>query len=371
MLRTRSPLRWAILILLVAVACPLFSGGQQEGTDTGRKVITLRMTAGHAYASAIWVQTIEDFFIPEIERRVLERTTDYEIDCTGYYGGSLAKLGEVLEAVESGTADMGLVHNVFEQSKLEIFNYPWWMPFVSTDNKQAIDAAAAVMEQFPVFEEQLAKYNQKQIGKAINSLAAFELITTFPINTLEDLKGRKVSHGGSMIPWLEALGAVGVQSTFSEAYTSIDTGVYQGWIMPADSARSFKIFEVAPYYTQVGFGAFVNGYLTINLDTWNALPPEVQEIIAEVGSEYTWELYKKNVATEDEAKKQMAAAGCTISTLSEAERSRWAEVLFKANLAQKAAQKADANGFPGTEVLKAFIKALEDVGYDFPFDPGM
>lgn len=368
MLEKKNFFRQILMVMVsILIISPVFAGGQSE--EGGREKIVLRMTAGHAYASAIWVQTIEDFFIPEVERRVLERTTDYEVDITGYYGGSLAKLGEVLEAVESGTADMGLVHNVFEQSKLEIFNFPWWMPFVSTDNEQAIKAAMAVMEEFPIFEEQLAKYNQKQMGTATNSLAAFELITDFPIKTLEDLKGKKVAHGGSMIPWLEALGAVGVQSTFTDAYTSIDTGVYQGWIMPADSARSFKIYEVAPYYTKVGFGSFVNGYLTINLDTWNSLPPEVQEIIAEVGSEYTWELSKKNVATEEDAIRIMKEAGTTVTSLSDAERSRWAEVLYSAGLAKAAAAKADANGLPGTEVLQAFLDALEDEGYVFPYNP--
>jgi TRAP-type C4-dicarboxylate transport system substrate-binding protein len=133
---------------------------------------------------------------------------------------------------------------------------------------------------------------------------------------------------------------------------------------------AYKLYEVAPYYTKVGFGSFVNGYLTINLDTWKSLPPEVQKIIDEVGSEYTWELHKKNVATEAASLDKMRAAGLTVTTLSEAERSRWAEVLYKAKLAQVAAQKADADGFPGTDVLKAFIKALEAEGYKFPFNPG-
>lgn len=372
MSKGKLSLVWALVVTIaVMVAGSVFAGGGSEGAaDQGRKKITLRMTAGHAYATAIWVQTIEDFFIPEVERRVLERTTGYEVDITGYYGGSLAKLGEVLEAVESGTADMGLVHNVFEQAKLEVFNFPWWIPFVSTDNKTVINAAIRVHQQFKTFDEQFAKYNQRQMGTATNSLSAFELITSFPINRLEDMKGRKVAHGGSMIPWLAALGAVGVQSNFTDAYTSIDTGVYQGWIMPADTVLAFKLYEVAPYFTRVGFGSFVNGYLTINLDTWKSLPPEVQKIIDEVGSEYTWELHKKNVATEAASIDKMKAAGTNVATLSEAEKSRWAEALFRAKLAQAAAQKADANGFPGTEVLKAFIKALEAEGYKFPYDPG-
>ncbi len=352
-------------IALMGTTQLIFAGGAPE-TEGGRTVITLRVTAGHPYAAAAWVKAIEDYFIPEVERRVLEETTEYELDCTGYYGGSLAKLGEVLEAVETGTADIGLPNNVFEQSKLQIHNFDWWPPFTSPDLQEVIAANAAIMDEYPIFDEVFARYNQRHLGRAFNMASSFELITTFPVETLDDLRGKKIAHGGSMIPWLQALGAVGVQSTFSDAYTSIDTGVYQGWAIPADTAMSFKIYEVAPYITKVGFGSFVNGYLTINLDTWNSLPAEIQVILDEVGYGYTQEVYRLEMADLAKAYDVMEAAGCTVSELAPAERQRWAVILQEAGVGEAAAAKADADGYPGTEILNAYIGALEATGYVFP-----
>jgi len=374
---TSLPLRALLVALCLGVvgAVLVGAGAQGEkapaGGEVARKTITLRLVAGHPYAAAAWVQTLQDFFVPEIQKRVLERTKGYQLDCKGFYGGSLAKLGEELEAVESGTADIGIVNNIFEQAKLEIHNFNWWPPFTSPDLKQVIQANAKIMDQFPIFDQIFAKYNQKHIGRAFNCSPSFELITNFPVKSLEDLKGRKIAHGGSMIPWLQALGAVGVQSAFSDAYTSIDTGVYQGWAMSADVAYSFKVHEVAKYFTEVGFGSFVTGYVTINLNTWNSLPKEVQAIIEEVAQEYSMELYKRNMANLDKAFDAFKAAGCTISKISAEERARWGKVLSEAGVARVAAQKADANGYPGTEVLKAYIKVLEQTGYKFPFPPGL
>jgi TRAP-type C4-dicarboxylate transport system substrate-binding protein len=367
----------AVCLALLSAGLAL-AGGQKEPAPGGaaageapRKTIRLRMTAGHPYAAAAWVQILEDFYIPEIEKRVLERTTGYQLECKGFYGGSLAKLGEELETVESGTADVAIVNNIFEQAKLEIHNFNWWAPFTSPDLRQVLAANAKVMDEFPVFDEVFARYNQRHLGRSFNCLLSVELITNFPIKTLEDLKGKKIAHGGSMIPWLKALGAVGVQSAFSDAYTSIDTGVYQGWAMPADVAMTFKVHEVAKYFTEVGFGSFVSGYLTINLDTWNSLPKEVQVILDEVGYEYSQELYKKLKANEAKALDAFRAAGCTIYKISDQERARWGKVLSDAGVAREAARKADADGYPGTAVLKAYIKALEDGGYTFPFRPNL
>jgi TRAP-type C4-dicarboxylate transport system substrate-binding protein len=360
--------KYKVMAILACVSL-LIMAMSGPGETANRKVIKLRMAAGHPYAAGSWVRVLEDFFIPEVEKRVFERTKDYKVEIKGFYGGSLAKPGEVLESIESGRVDIGFICLVFELAKFEPHNFCWWCPFTSPDVPQVIRAYEKVIEQFPLFKEIFGKYNQRQVGNALPSLTNYELITNFPVKTLEDLKGKKIAHGGAMIPWLKALGAVGIRSTFNEAYTSIDTGVYQGWAMPVDVAMMFKIHEVAPYTTLVGFGASVVGFVNINLDTWKKLPPEVQQILDEVGSEYTWELYKLNEEIKGSALKTMKKAGSKIYTLPQVERTRWAKVLSEAAVARKAVQKTDAHGYPGTAILKAYIKALEEEGYTFPFPP--
>jgi TRAP-type C4-dicarboxylate transport system substrate-binding protein len=285
------------------------------------------------------------------------------------YGGSLAKLGEVLESVQRGIADVGFVVPPFEMSKLEPFNFPFWIPFTSGDVPMILRTATKTVNHFPLFPETLAKYNQRLIGDAYLTQTSYHLITTFPVKTMEDLKGKKIGHGGPMLPWLAALAATSVQATYNEVYTSIDTGVIDGYSMPANIVSGFKIFEVAKYFTEVNFCGTMAGFLTINLKTWNKLPKEVQDIMIEVGTEYSWDVVKRCLAIQKSAYNTMISNGVSIYKLPEKERARWAKRLNDARVAAKTIADAKKNGFAADKIAAYYIKTMEGEGYKFPYPP--
>jgi len=61
------------------------------------ETISLRIGAGHPAAST-WITTIREIFMPRFAERV-KAETNYEIQWTEAWGGSVCKLGECLEAV--------------------------------------------------------------------------------------------------------------------------------------------------------------------------------------------------------------------------------------------------------------------------------
>jgi TRAP-type C4-dicarboxylate transport system substrate-binding protein len=223
-------------------------------------------------------------------------------------------------------------------------------------------------EQNPIltdmFEE---KYNQKVLGWI--SDGNFQLITSFPIRTMEDLKGHKVGHGGPMVPWLSALGATGVQTTLMEAYTSIETGVYDGWAMFLNGVVGYKLFEVAPYYTIVNFGSPVVAVMTVNLNTFNSLPAEVQEIMLKVGNESAARGAEYVKTSETQLMQVLKDGGTNIYTLPVEERARWAKTLDDAGIAAKYVSDANAAGLPGSNVLRSYIHNCETEGYQWPVVP--
>ena len=363
--------KYLVAVILAVVSAFVFVAMTPDmGQAADRKVFKLRSVAGHPYAKgAYWVQSQEDFFCREVEKRVLERTSKYEVKFKGMYGGSLAKLGEVLESVQRGIADVGFVCPVFEMSKLEPFNFPFWIPFTSGDVPLILRTSIKTVNHFPLFRETLAKYNQRLIGDAYLTQTSYHLITTFPVKTMEDLKGKKIGHGGPMLPWLAALGATSVQATYNEVYTSIDTGVIDGYSMPANIVSGFKILEVAKYFTEVNFCGTMAGHLNINLKTWNKLPKEVQDIMIEVGNEYSWDVVKRCLAIEKNAYNAMISNGVSIYKLPEKERARWAKRLNDARVAAKAIADAKKNGFPADKIAAYYIKTMEGEGYKFPYPP--
>lgn len=364
--------KYLVSVILAVVSALVFvamTPGLGQAAD--RKVFKLRSVAGHPYAKGcFWIVSTEDFFCREVERRVLERTDKYEVKFKGMYGGSVCKLGEALETVQRGIADIGFVATVFEMSKLEPFNFTFWIPFTSSDVPSVLRTTTKTVNHFPLFSETLAKYNQKLVGNAYLSQTTYNLITNYSVKTMEDLKGTKLGHGGPMLPWLAALGATSVQCTYPEVYTSMDTGVINGFAMPANVVAGFKIFEVGKYFTEVDFGATMAGILTINLKTWKKLPKEIQDIMIEVGSEYSWDIYKRGQVIEKGAYNTMKSKGVKIYKLPEPERARWAKRLNDARVAAKTIADAKKNGYPADEIAKFYVKTMvEDEGYKFPYPP--
>ncbi len=358
---------------MVALISLLAMGGvltAQNSMAAERKVIKLRVVAGHPYAKGtFWVKQLEDFFCREVEKRALAQTKKYKVECKGYYGGSVAKLGEVLETVQNGLADIGMVVTPFEMSKIEPLNFTFWIPFNTKDVAQNIRAFIKTFNEFEIFNKMLARYKQVPLGVAVWPQTSYQLITKFPVKTMEDLKGKKLGHGGPMLPWLAALGATSVQATYNDVYTSMDTGVIDGYAMPANVATAFKIYEVGPNFTIVDFATTVTGLVTMNTRKWKSMPPEIQKILVEVGNEYTWVLEKEANKFQADAIALMKSKGVKVYTLPEKERARWAEVLTKAKVTQRAVDSCKSRGYPADKIVKFYIKALEDDGYKFPYPP--
>jgi len=224
-----------------------------------------------------------------------------------------------------------------------------------------------VLKKYPVFDEIMAQYNQKIL--AWMPVDSQQMVTKFPAHNLEDLKGKKIASGGPLIPWLQALGCAGIQSRLNEGYTCLQTGVYQGWATSANPIVGFKLYEPAPYFTVVDFGAFLAGTITINLKVWSQLPPEVQAIMEQVGLEYETRLADLTQKQLDRRMGVMKKAGVEIYELPAAEKARWAKILSQAGVAVKSAQQADEKGLPGTGILRSYYEALEAEGYRFPHRP--
>ena len=357
-----------VLIIILSLFVAFFLSAQTALAKEGRKVIKLRCIAGHPAQAAPWVRVMKSYFVPELKKRVLSETKNYELKIQENYGGSVAALGEVLEAVETGIGDMGMVVWCFDTAKLHPHNATGWFPFTSPDMTMVLKAWRKTWEKFPFLEETLAKYNQKSL--AFPSCGTYQIISTFPIKKLEDMKGHKLANGGPMLPWINAVGSVGVQSRLNEAYNSMQTGVYDGWFSPTSAVVGFKMYEPAPFFTMVDLGSMITQTVTINLDTWKRLPKEVQEIMIQVGRDF--EEAEAKELTNDYYKKivYMATQGTTIRKLSDIERKRFAAAMDKALVADAMAKESEGMGYKqASEMARFYVKALNDLGYNWPVVP--
>lgn len=363
----------AALVLTGCAASEPTSEPEESSTDNGGgssseiagETITLTVGAGHPAGGAItYANRLESWFVPELKARVAAET-NHELEVIEAYGGSIATLAEVLGATETGLLDIGAIIYPFEPSNLFLHNLEMKIPFSSTDPEIAIKAMRAVYDEVPYMGQVLEDdFNQRVLG--LWTTGSYHLVTTFEWDSFEDLAGRTITAAGPNLPWITAAGVNPVQGNLGEWYTGLETGVIDGAVMFPEATAGFKLYEPAPYYTEIGFGASPQGAITVNLDSFNSLPADVQEILVELGVEFEAQIAGWVKEEGGQAYDTMREAGTTINSLSDEARADWVNRLPE--LPNQGAQEANDMGLPGSEAFRVYIRAQEELGYEFPRD---
>ena len=346
-----------IWLQLCAAAALLMTGTAVNAQET----IRLRIASGHPAVNT-YVNLMQNFFVPEVTKRVAARTK-HKVEFVEGYGGSMVKVADTLEGVQSGIIDIGGYCFCFEPSNLPLHAFQVMLPFGTMDPVKSVKMARAVYDKTPfmskVFED---KYNQVLIALIADN--GYNLGTNFEWNTVADLKGKKLAGAGLNLKWLEYAGVVPVQGSLVEAYTGMQTGVYLGWIMFPSGWLNFKLYEQGKYYTEIGFGAITWHGLTVNKARWAKLPADVKAIIAEVAKEYEAKTGTVNLENYPKQIGQLKAAGSIVKAVPEAVRADWANYLK--GWPQEKATELDKAGLPATQVLKLALEEAEKLGHKWP-----
>lgn len=311
-------------------------------------------------ARALWVREFTDFFIPEVDKRLAE-TGNYVMDWQESYGGTIVNPRGVLEGIQLGLGDIGIVTTIFHSSKLPSQAISAVTPFVAADARAVAQAVDEIAKEFPAMQNEFAAQNQVYLATGV-VLDTYQVFSREPIEHLSDLEGMKIAGAGMNLRYLEGIeGAAGVAGGLTDFYNMLQTGLVDQAMLWPESAATFKIAEVAPYMLQADLGAVNSKTVTANADYWATLPDEVKDAILEVAV-----LYRDHVAgiamDEAEASKQAYIdLGGTITVMSDEERAAWAESM--PDIAGEWAANLDANGEPGSEMLAAYLAKLADAGY--------
>ncbi len=102
------------------------------------------------------------------------------------------------------------------------------------------------------------------------------------ISNLGDLEGLKVRASGRMTAkLLEALGAEGVNVSFSEVPGALQNGVVDCAVTGAGSGYSAGWWEVSTHLLPIPLGGWDSVVTAINIDKWNSLGADTQALITE------------------------------------------------------------------------------------------
>jgi TRAP-type C4-dicarboxylate transport system substrate-binding protein len=320
--------------------------------------INLTIAAGQAPRALKPLQLITDVFIPEVNKAIKQAGLKTEITWKEAYAGSLLKPTRVLEGVKDGIAEVGFEPTIFHPDKLPLENITFVAPFVTHDVSMVSKAMNKMHATFPEYTAQYAKFNTVRLGG--NSYDSYELISTFPVKKVDDVKGKKIGTAGAALAWIRGTGAVPVQSNMMEYYNSTKTGVFEAFIIFPSAHPGMKYPEVAPYTVKVGFGAQYAAAIIINKGLYDKFPSALQKVFRDAGQKWGEESDK---AMQNAGQAGLAAVSTFKGQVLEFPRDeqvKWAKMM--PNIAKEWAQKLDGQGLPGTKVLVAYMDELRRLG---------
>ena len=330
------------------------------GLATGvsaQQSIRLTAVAGHPPVF-LWVKTMDEFFIPEVDKLLAASGDKSKLEWTKAWGGTLVKLGGESKGIVDGVADLGFVSTVFETAKFPLQNICYATPFSTGDIALVTRLINELQESIPAMGQAWTKNGLVYLGGA--ALDGYNMWTNFPLRTVDDLKGKKIIAPGPAANWIKGTGAVAVAGNLNTYYEDIKSGVADGVITFATGAWGAKVHEVAPYVTKINFGSQFAGGMAMNKSRFDRLPPEVQKIFRDVAAEYEKRFAEAQASTAAGLLQKMEGAGARISELSPAERKRWADTLPP--IAKTWAADLQAKGMPGDHVLNGFMNGLKKAG---------
>ena len=121
-----------------------------------------------------------------------------------------------------------------------------------------------------------------------------------------------------------------------------------------------KIHEMAKYLTKVDIGSTFIGAITINKKLYDSMPPDVQKILQEVGTEYTRRVATTLSTLAAQFETKMAAEGAIITEFPKDQRLKWATTM--PNIAQDWVKRNEERKLPARLVLTTYLDKLRATG---------
>ena len=214
---------------------------------------------------------------------------------------------------------------------------------------------SALVEKYPILEEQWKTFKLVFLTTA-GSIDTYQVLTNFPVSSLDDFKGRKIAGVGLNLRLLTGLDAVAVSSGLSDWYNNLATGLIDGLIGWAEGGIAYRLYEVAPYMVDVRLGAVPTKTIVVNERTWGKLPEEVRVVLRQTAADYRDELARETDRRAARSVEQFKEFGGTIITLSDEQRRAWAKAL--PNIAKEWADDMESRGMPGHAILRDYMDIM-------------
>lgn len=276
-----------------------------------------------------------------------------------YYGAEqLGKLRDLLALAQRGVADIVYVPPNFNEGQMPLSSVHNLPNLFETSYVGSVAFLDTVMNT-PILQQDFLRNGVRPLW-GVMTLPYNVFTRNKPIWKVEDLAGLKLkTAGGYQNDAVRLLGGVPIDLPSPETYQAVQLGTVDGAIFPTSAAKSYRMHEVAKYYT-VGFNitVFYAPY-AMSLRRWDRLSPDIQQAFDTANREVTVRMSRNFDQTEQELIEGYRKAGVEIIQLDPAEREKVNQRL--APMFDTWLKNMRDKGLDGETVLKYFRDAIARV----------
>ena len=290
-----------------AASAPAASGSAASGTTFEKQTWKFACSATE---NTCWADMGRDF------GQMVSDATGGAVTVQVYAADQLTagNQSEGIQAVIDGTTELSahsnLIYSAFDQ-RLNVVSLPFLFDsFDDVDAKLDGEGGKALGEVVESMGLHLLGIGENGFRHPTNSAR--------PIASLADMKGLKLRVAGSELLNAEygKWGANWANANWSEVYTGLQTGTYDGQENPLPTADGASIQEVNKYCAN-WTGIYDCIFFTMNKDLYDSLSPELQAIVDEAGAKAAENQRELQRAGVQEVMDKWAQAGVTITELPE------------------------------------------------------
>ncbi len=308
-----------VALLLTIVACSDAEAERKDtvqGDEVSEKII-LKFAVSQPETHTITTGT----FKPFMEK--VTALTDGQVEFEFYPAEQLGKVADLLELTTTGVTDIGFYIGPYYSSQMPITAAIMDIPGLHSTSYEGSMVLHELSKKSPMLESDFLSNNVRPLFSY--AATSSEIWTAGKvIKVPENLKGSKVRVSGELAnKAMPTIGASPINITLSELYEGLERGVFDSLVLNPGSTKDYGLGELIKFGTSgVDFGGGATG-LIINEKVFQGLPENVQEVLVQVGDEYT----EKNARMMDEysqnAIQEFKENGAEIYALSEEERAQW------------------------------------------------
>ena len=345
------------LVLLVAMIASLV------GCDTTAETVTKTETATetetevvepivlvfsiHDQDGSMWSEIYHPYF------DAIEERTNGGVIIEDHWGGELVGFFESYAACADGTVDI-------TQSQVQMYAdlFPLEDCYGLTSyNIRGCGRAQLFQELYdmtPEIQQAFTDSNTKLLFK-VSAYPAYAVFREGAgVKTLADFEGKKflTTSPYDSLKW-EALGLVPLSMMPDETFMNIQTGVCDGVFFTQSTVWEFGMQDILHTIVETNFAGGVFS-MVMNLDTWNSLPAEYQQIIMEESAKIPPIQDAQQLRIDAEYKQKNIDYGYDYITLSQAELDQINATLDP--IREMWVEQVEAMGLPGQKVFDDILR---------------